>query len=36
MPPKEAPAAPPQADQGNIDEAAEAWLQWGKELGYQW
>jgi hypothetical protein len=26
----------PPADRGNIDKAAEAWLRWGKEQGYQW
>jgi hypothetical protein len=26
----------PPADHGNIDKAAEAWLRWGKEQGYQW
>jgi hypothetical protein len=26
----------PPADQGNIAKAAEAWLQWGREHGYQW
>jgi hypothetical protein len=26
----------PLADRGNIDKAAEAWLRWGKEQGYQW
>jgi hypothetical protein len=30
-------AAPvPPADRGNIDKAAEAWLRWGKEQGYEW
>ena len=24
------------ADQGNMDRAAEAWLRWGKEQGYEW
>lgn len=24
------------ADRGNIDKAAEAWLRWGKEQGYEW
>jgi len=28
------PVAP--ADRGNIDRAAEAWLRWGKEQGYEW
>jgi hypothetical protein len=23
-------------DAGNIDKAAEAWLKWGKENGYEW
>ena len=23
-------------DRGKIDKAAEAWLRWGKEQGYQW
>ena len=26
----------PAADRGNIDKAAEAWLRWGKEHGYEW
>jgi hypothetical protein len=26
----------PAADRGNIDKAAEAWLRWGKEQGYEW
>jgi hypothetical protein len=26
----------PSADRGNIDKAAEAWLRWGKEQGYEW
>src|SRR5947209_16535884 len=26
----------PPADRGNIDKAAEAWLRWGKEHGYEW
>jgi hypothetical protein len=26
----------PPADGGNIDKAAEAWLRWGKEQGYEW
>jgi len=26
----------PSADRGNIARAAEAWLQWGKEHGYEW
>jgi hypothetical protein len=26
----------PQADRGNTENAAEAWLQWGKEHGYRW
>ena len=26
----------PPADRGNIDRAAEAWLRWGKEQGYEW
>jgi hypothetical protein len=26
----------PPADRGNIDKAAEAWLRWGKEQGYEW
>ncbi len=28
------PVPPP--DRGNIDKAAEAWLRWGKEQGYEW
>lgn len=24
------------ADRGNVDRAAEAWLRWGKEKGYEW
>jgi hypothetical protein len=24
------------ADQGNIGKAAEAWLRWGREQGYEW
>jgi hypothetical protein len=24
------------ADRGNIEKAAEAWLRWGKEQGYEW
>ena len=28
------PVAP--EDRGNIDKAAEAWLRWGKEQGYEW
>jgi hypothetical protein len=28
--------AVPQADRGNIDKAAKAWLAWGKEQGYVW
>jgi hypothetical protein len=28
------PVAP--ADRGNIDRAADAWLRWGKEQGYEW
>jgi hypothetical protein len=26
----------PPADRGNTDRAAEAWLRWGKEQGYEW
>jgi hypothetical protein len=26
----------PPADRGDIDKAAEAWLRWGKEQGYDW
>jgi hypothetical protein len=26
----------PPVDRGNLDRAAEAWLRWGKEQGYQW
>src|SRR5262245_23704890 len=26
----------PPAERGNIDKAAEAWLRWGKEHGYEW
>lgn len=26
----------PPADRGNIGKAAEAWLRWGKEQGYEW
>ena len=26
----------PPADRGNINKAAEAWLRWGKEQGYEW
>lgn len=26
----------PPADRGNIEKAAEAWLRWGKERGYEW
>jgi hypothetical protein len=26
----------PPADRGNIDKAADAWLRWGKEQGYDW
>ncbi len=26
----------PATDRGNIDKAAEAWLRWGKEQGYEW
>jgi hypothetical protein len=26
----------PPADRGNIDKAAEAWLRWAKEQGYEW
>lgn len=26
----------PSADRGNVAKAAEAWLRWGKEHGYQW
>jgi hypothetical protein len=26
----------PPADRGNLDKAAEAWLRWGKEQGYEW
>jgi len=26
----------PAADAGNVDKAADAWLQWGKEQGYKW
>jgi len=26
----------PPADRGNTEKAAEAWLLWGKEHGYQW
>lgn len=26
----------PPADRGNVDRAAEAWLRWGKEQGYEW
>jgi hypothetical protein len=24
------------ADRGNIERAAEAWLQWGRDQGYEW
>ncbi len=24
------------AERGNIDKAADAWLRWGKEQGYEW
>lgn len=24
------------ADRGKVDKAAEAWLRWGKEKGYEW
>jgi hypothetical protein len=26
----------PPTDRGNIDKAAQAWLRWGKEQGYEW
>ncbi len=26
----------PAADRGNIEKAAEAWLRWGKQQGYEW
>src|SRR5271170_5576145 len=26
----------PAADRGNIDKAADAWLHWGTEQGYEW
>lgn len=26
----------PPDDRGNFDKAAEAWLRWGKEQGYEW
>jgi hypothetical protein len=26
----------PREDRGNIGKAAEAWLRWGKEQGYEW
>ena len=26
----------PPADRGNIDKAADAWLRWDKEQGYEW
>ena len=26
----------PAANRGNIDKAAEAWLRWGREQGYEW
>ncbi|HEV3261174.1 MAG TPA: hypothetical protein VG013_30255 [Gemmataceae bacterium] len=26
----------PPADRGNVDKAAEAWMRWGKEQGYEW
>jgi hypothetical protein len=26
----------PPADRGSLDKAAEAWLRWGKEQGYEW
>jgi hypothetical protein len=26
----------PPADRGNLDKAAEAWLRWAKEQGYEW
>jgi hypothetical protein len=26
----------PAAERGNIDKAAEAWLRWGREQGYEW
>jgi hypothetical protein len=26
----------PIADRGNVEKAAEAWLRWGKEQGYEW
>jgi hypothetical protein len=26
----------PPSDRGDIDKAAEAWLRWGKEQGYEW
>src|SRR5262245_28081969 len=26
----------PLADQGNLDKATAAWLEWGKEQGYEW
>jgi hypothetical protein len=26
----------PKEDRGNIGKAAEAWLRWGKEHGYEW
>jgi hypothetical protein len=26
----------PPGDRGNIDKAAQAWLRWGKEQGYEW
>jgi hypothetical protein len=26
----------PAADRGDLDKAAQAWLRWGREQGYQW
>jgi hypothetical protein len=26
----------PQTERGNVEKAAQAWLRWGKEQGYQW
>lgn len=26
----------PTANRGSVDKAADAWLQWGKEQGYEW
>lgn len=26
----------PPSDRGNIEKAAEAWLQWGRQQGYKW